>query len=235
MKSIFQNRWSELFPNLPDAVTIFDLDRIERFHLFLVRENEKGGFFSKNDTSVILDRHLIECALFAFKLSTLGYVSRETKLADVGTGPGLPGFLFSCLLNSPSLTLIDSQRRKLSLLEGSELADGIEFVYSRVEDCPLHFSVVTCRAMVPYPWSLEVVTPILKIGSLFCPFLGNPLNLDSKERQKANSLGFELKEILPLPELEFLGKRHIRVLEKKHKEEKGFPRPWKTILKEMQS
>lgn len=218
----------------------FQWDRIDRYLGFLKRENEKGGFFSKQDATVILERHLLDCLVYVWRLKEEGFVSRETDLVDVGTGPGLPGFLFTCLKETPkSVTLLDSQRRKLGLLEEEvslrELSDvngKIHFMYERAEDVKKKFDVVTSRAVVPYPYLAEVVTNLVKKKGILCPFLGQ-IRFDEKIEERVLSYsGFKIKKQMELSELSFLGKRHIKILQKDSEPKPGYPRPWKEIVKE---
>ncbi len=231
----------KLVPSIARSLEdIFNWERIERFYDFLKKENERGGFFSKQDTEVILERHILDCLVFVWKLKQEKIVSRETKIVDVGTGPGLPGFLFLCLKELPkSVTLLDSQRRKLSLLESevtkgnlSDVKNNIKFMYSRAEDVKEKFDVITSRAVVPYPFLAEVVTNLINRGGLLCPYLGQ---LKFEERTEGNVLsnnGLEFKKQIELLELSFLGKRHIKILQKSSQPKSGYPRPWKEIVKE---
>ncbi len=217
----------------------FDWNRIGRYQDFLIRQNERGGFFSKNDAAVIFERHILDCLLFVWKLKEEGLVSRETKVADVGTGPGLPGFIFLCLKQLPSVILIDSQRRKLFLLEEevmhgnlSEVKDRITFSYERAEDMKAKFDVVTSRAVVPYPFMIEVASNLVKRGGVLCPYLGQLRFDDSVEKRVLQYSGFHIKKEIELSELDFLGKRHIKILQKDSDTKPGYPRLWKDIVKE---
>jgi len=228
-------------PNLEESLqNEFHWNYIESYFEFLQRENERGGFFSKQDTLVIVERHILDCLIFVWKLKVEGLVSRETNLVDVGTGPGLPGFFFACLKEPPKkITLLDSQRRKLSLLEEeitrgvlSDLKDRISFMYNRAEDIRIKFDLVTSRAVIPYPYLAEVVTNLVKKKGLLCPFLGQ-LRFDEKiEAKVLRYSGFQLKKQIELSELSFLGKRHIKILQKESEPLPGYPRPWKEIVKE---
>lgn len=220
----------------------FDLKSLENYLSFLENQNERGGFFSKKDSEQIVERHLLESAYFVLTLKNKGLVSRETRVADVGTGPGLPGFLFACLNEPVRVTLVDSQKRKLAILEEclqeilpEKISKNVAFSYERAEDTKLHFDLVTSRAMVPYPWSVEVVSRMVHVGGYYCPFHGTALPPEDKEKEILKRTGFKLQEIVELDDLDFLGKRHIRVLKKLRLADKGTPRSWKDIQKEIQA
>ena len=227
-------------PQLFDALKgEFDWELIDKFLTFLETENERGGFFSKNDTKIIYERHILDCLVFVWKLKSEGFVSRETNLADIGTGPGLPGFLFSCLVSPPKITLIDSQRRKLALLETevhkgtlSQVKDRIKFMYERAEDIKQKFDLITSRAVVPYPFIAEVTSTLVKKKGLLCPFLGQSVFDKDIERKVLTYSGFKIEKEIEVTELSFLGKRHIKILQKESDPKPGYPRPWKEIVKE---
>ncbi|MCC5813529.1 MAG: class I SAM-dependent methyltransferase [Leptospira sp.] len=243
------------FPNsYNEIIELFDISLVGMFHDFLQDKNEIGGFFSKKDSETIFERHMIENLFYVYSLHKRGLVSRETKVLDVGTGPGLPGFFFVCLKDAPSVTLLDSARRKLSLTEdwwnGFELEverDNIkvnekdkvhlpkklQFVYVRVEECEGEFDLATMRATVPYPFSIEVICRIVKKGGIFCPFLGKELEWKSKESEILSNCGFIMEDDIVLEELSFLGERKFKVLKKKASPKHGIPRDWKHISKDI--
>ncbi|MCK6379947.1 MAG: class I SAM-dependent methyltransferase [Leptospiraceae bacterium] len=230
-------RLSELFPEEKNEIeTKFDFNKILKFYEFLQKENLRGGFFSKKDTENILERHLIESIYHVYRIVKEVSVSRETKLADVGTGPGLPGFLFYCLLEFPKVTLIDSQRRKLSLLEKfakEEKFSEIQFIYSRAEEkvCK-KFDIIVTRSVVSYPWSAEVCINLLNENGYFIPFLGKFIQKKEDEIYLEN-LGLNFKKVVRLSALGFLGERHLIFLKKTAKIKQGYPRSWKSIKEEM--
>lgn len=235
-----QNRIKNLIPEVYEMLEKqIQWDLLLNYYNFLVRDNERGGFFSKNDSERILERHILDSLLYTWKLRENGFVSRETLLADIGTGPGLPGFLFLVWNDAPIVYLIDSQLRKLQLLEtevrsGSleSVSDRIEFLFSRAEEIEAEFDVVCTRAMVPYPYIAEVATLLVKRKGYLCPFLAQSYENPVKEELVLRNNGFVLQKEISIPELEFVGKRHIKILQKTSNPKPGYPREWKEIVKE---
>lgn len=223
-----------------DIVELFDFNLIEVYNQFLIDKNLEGGFFSKKDSDLILTRHIVESIYFVYSLVGNEFVSRETKLLDVGTGPGLPGFLFLCLKECPRVFLMDSAKRKLGLLEEwwktakkDFPAKNLQFKYERGEESKGKYDIVVMRASVPYPFSVEVVTNLVTTGGLFCPFLAREQDWKKKEEEILSNSGFILEGILELEELSFLGARQIKVLKKLCPPKHGFPRDWKILSKEI--
>ncbi|MBI3394598.1 MAG: class I SAM-dependent methyltransferase [Spirochaetia bacterium] len=216
----------------------FDWDALTGFREFLGRENERGGFFSKADAERIPDRHVYECAVIAYYVSGKVEVSRETRVADVGSGPGLPGFVFACLKSAPHVTLIDSSRRRLSLLEEwmpQEFRDRVEFSYARAEELKgSPHDIVTVRALIPHPFFLELITRIVRLkGWVVRATTGDTAREYPDQEKYLNQLGFVPRETVRLPELDFLGNRSIQYFQKIRTPAPGFPRAWNRIQSDM--
>lgn len=231
----------EKFPEIYDLIIeCFDILLIEKFIDFLKNKNEQGGFFSKKDSEYIIERHILEAMYFVYVLLGNEFVSRETKIVDVGSGPGLPGFLFVCLKDSPKTTLLDSEKRKLNLTEEwwnsikKNFPDKIcNFSYNRAEEWKHHFDVAVMRASIPYPFSIEVVSRLVLKDGYFFPFLAKKQNWETMEERILSDSGFIMEGTIELEELSFLGERHIKVLKKYSQAKHGIPRDWKYISKEI--
>lgn len=239
MNETIQNRIIELFPKEKNAIlNLFDMDKIDKFYNFLLTYKDIGGFFSKSNEDLIIDRHLIESIYHIYKIHGVLNVSRETEIADVGTGPGLPGFLFACLKETPKLVaLIDSQKKKLQLLEEyipNHYTDlKVKFYYQRVEEIKGSYDIVVSRSSVPYPWTTEIVFNLVKKNGFFVPFLAKKnydLALESKIIKES---GMSISSEIELKELNFLGERHIKFLKKINKPKHSVPRKWKIIKGEI--
>ncbi len=78
-----------------------------------------------------------------------------------------------------------------------------------------------------------MICRLLKQNSCFIPFLGRR-NYDLKfEQMFLENLGLKIEKDFDIPELEFLGNRHMKVLKKIAESKKGFPRKWEAISKEI--
>lgn len=236
LEQVVRNLFSD---GAEDILDFFDMDLVSEYQEFLIEKNIEGGFFSKKDSENILERHLVESLYSIYCLVGNELVSRETSVLDVGTGPGLPGFLFLCLKESPRVTLMDGSRRKLGLLEAWWKArpktphKNLQFRYERAEETKAKYDLVTMRASVPYPFSVEVVANLVKLDGKFCPFLAREMDWAETEIEILSACGFILEGVLPLEELSFVGERQIKVLKKVTPVKHGFPRDWKILSKEI--
>lgn len=229
-----------LFPEERNKIEeMFNWDKVEWYYNFLIINNEKGGFFSKRDSTLILNRHLSESLYHIYFIKKLISVSHETEICDVGSGPGLPGFLFYCLKDVPTISLLDSQARRLKILEfeliSSEFfTNKIHFIYKRAEENKNKYNLVVSRSFVPYPFSVEVCTNLVKNAGYYIPFIGGSDAHTDIELSILEKNGLMLKDTLELKKLSFLGKRHIKILKKTGSPLRGYPRPWKILIKEIQ-
>lgn len=221
-----------------EIYNFFNWNEIQKFYEFLKEKNEIGGFFSKNDSLNIWERHVIESVYHVYKITKVLSVSRETEILDVGTGPGLPGYIFCCLKETPKVTLLDSQKRKLKHLEEflKERKDfKVKVEYERIEKYKKQYHLVVMRSVIPYPWNLEMVCHTVKMHGYFVPFLGKDFEDKNLEKEKLEKYGFHLEETLQLEKLKFLGMRHIKFLKKKRNVDHSLQRDWSKIQQEIKN
>ncbi|WP_246028150.1 RsmG family class I SAM-dependent methyltransferase [Leptospira fletcheri] len=220
-----------------EILDLFDWDLVARFIAFLEEKNEIGGFFSKRDADEILDRHVLESVYHIYAIrKELGSLNKM-KVGDAGTGPGLPGFFFRCLIQKerPVLVLLDSQRRKLALTENflkEQNIDGVECVFARAEEGKSDWDLAVSRGFIPFPWSAEVLSKWVKKSGTYVPFLGKDEFDKNLIKRILEPTGFQLTKTIELPSLRFLGMRHIKFLKKVESTRQGIPRAWKILVKE---
>ncbi|MBX7059205.1 MAG: class I SAM-dependent methyltransferase [Leptospirales bacterium] len=217
--------------------TALDWKALALYYQFLEENNERGGFFSRNDSTRILDRHLFECAVSAFhaldRCPQYGIVvSRETRVLDAGAGPGLPGMAFAAHRLRPAVTLVDSSRRRLSLLEDwlqtTDTFSNVRTCYARVEELKGTFDLALVRALLPFPASLELLCRVVRIGGAAIVFHGLAPT-DPRRHAYLKKLGFVSCETIVLPELQSLGQRNLGIYLKEAPASRGYPRTWRQI------
>lgn len=227
------------------ALDDFDGGCLEWYYSFLCQENTVGGFFSAGDAHRILERHFFEALVFAreslrcFAGITGHNVSRETRILDAGTGPGLPGFLFHAHQSRPDVTLLDSSRRRLGLLEAhlkkSERSMQFpRFCYERLEEHNGIYDLIIMRALIPFPACMELICQLQNPGGMVSLSLGVPPLETPAMREYLAALGYVSRETIQPPDLEFLGKRSFKILLKASAPRKPYPRNWKRIKESIQ-
>ncbi|OZB60013.1 MAG: 16S rRNA (guanine(527)-N(7))-methyltransferase RsmG [Lysobacterales bacterium 14-68-21] len=123
---------------LPDNAEGRLLDYLD----LLVRWNATYNLTAVRDPAEMVTRHLLD------SLAILPFVSGAT-LADLGTGPGLPGIVLAIAAPGRAITLVDSNGKKVRFLREairSLKLEGVQAVQSRVEDVQGQFDCITARA-----------------------------------------------------------------------------------------
>ena len=111
--------------------------------------------------------------------------------------------------------------------------DSLFFLYARMEDVKKKYDIVVMRSTIPYPWSIEMCSGIVKNGGTFIPFLGKKNVHIEIENDIMDKFGFQLEREIQLPSLHFLGERSVKFLKKIEFRKDSFPRQWSVIQKEI--
>lgn len=184
---------------------------------------------SQSDLEEIAILHVLDSATGLLALRGPG------RLADIGSGAGLPGLPLAIADPSIGALLLEPKRKHCQFLER---ALGILRLEGRVCVLPLRaeeagrdealresFDLATARAVAPLPVVLEYALPLLKIGGRFVAYKG----LRWKEEKEAGEtaaevLGGRLKEVMEF-ELPAVGrKRALVVFEKEWPTPPCYPR-----------
>jgi 16S rRNA (guanine527-N7)-methyltransferase len=118
------------------------VERLLDYQELLARWNATYNLTAVRDPAEMITRHLLD------SLAILPYVQGET-LADLGTGPGLPGIPLAIAAPGRQILLVDSNGKKVRFLREairSLKLEGVRAVQSRVEELEGQFDCVTARA-----------------------------------------------------------------------------------------
>ena len=121
----------------PDAVP-----RLLDYLALLERWNAAYNLTAIRDPAEMVTRHLLD------SLAILPYVHGDS-LADLGTGPGLPGIPLAIAAPGRQVLLVDSNGKKVRFLREAIRAlklEGVRAVHSRVEAVEGRFDCITARA-----------------------------------------------------------------------------------------
>ena len=124
--------------NLPSAA----VPRLLAYQALLERWNTAYNLTAVRDPAGMITRHLLD------SLAILPYV-RGDHLADLGTGPGLPGVVLAIAAPGREIVLVDSNGKKVRFLREAIRAlklEGVRVEQARVEDVEGQFDCVTTRA-----------------------------------------------------------------------------------------
>src|SRR5215213_4725922 len=171
------------------------------------------------------DRILLDHVLDSLSCYLHGPLFRARRLADVGSGGGLPGIPIKVLRPELATTLVESIGKKVRFLQhavdGLDLK-GVEVANTRVEDLGrtrAHrgaYDVVTCRAVASLSVVAEYCVPLLETGGCAIAMKGRLEPEEHAEGEGAvDALGAKLTTtgVSTLPEVGEKD-RHLVILQK---------------------
>ncbi len=165
----------------------------------LAKDSETFGLLGPRELPRIWGRHVINSAL----LSEL--VPAGSKVADIGSGAGLPGIPMAIAQPDAHFTLIEPMERRSGWLQqviedlGIRNADVIRARAEEVERTD--FDIATARAVAALDKLLKLLTPLIRgsEGKTVLAMKGSRAPeeiLDAKKRLEV--LGFDAPEIITL-------------------------------------
>ncbi|TDN44352.1 16S rRNA m(7)G-527 methyltransferase [Curtobacterium flaccumfaciens] len=147
------------------AATLFG-DRIDVARSFtneLARRGEELGLIGPLEPPRLWTRHILNSAVLAPLLEARG------RVADVGSGAGLPGLVLAIARPDVHLTLIEPMERRVDWLttEAERLGlDNVDVVRARAEDVADDIVVdqVTARAVSALSKLIPLTAPLVRSG-----------------------------------------------------------------------
>jgi 16S rRNA (guanine527-N7)-methyltransferase len=191
---------AELGLTLPsEAVT-----RLLAYQILLQRWNTAYNLTAVRDPAEMVTRHLLD------SLAILPYVQGKS-LADLGTGPGLPGIVLAIAAPGRDILLVDSNGKKVRFLREairSLKLEGVRAEQSRVEDVQGQFDCITARAFASladmFGWGGHLLAP----EGIWLAMKGK----QSEEEVAGIPPGFVLRQTHELNVPGLPAKRHVLVL-----------------------
>lgn len=134
-----------------------------RYLALLDRWNRAYNLTAVRDPREMVSRHLLD------SLAMLPWVEGVARLADLGTGPGLPGIPLAIARPAMDVALVESNGKKARFLRQAvrELALGNAAVHeSRIEafDATGRFDAITARALASLPLIVQLGGHLLAPG-----------------------------------------------------------------------
>ena len=142
--------------------------KLKDLEALLVKWNKNVNLVSEQDESAIWDRHILD------SLQLIPFFHEVNKLADMGSGVGLPSVPLAIACPDIDVFAIEPKQKKASLMH--ELIREIRIpnlhvLTERVEKVFLsHMDVVCCRAFGEFTRDARLAYKMLKPGGLFMTF-----------------------------------------------------------------
>ncbi|MBI8999817.1 16S rRNA (guanine(527)-N(7))-methyltransferase RsmG [Corynebacterium sp. CCM 9185] len=152
-------------PSVAGEIFGANLDRAVAYHRSLATDGAVRGFIGPREMPRLWDRHILNCAVLGDVIPR----NEGLRVADIGSGAGLPGIPLALARPDLDITLIEPLLKRSTYL--SEIVDDLRLdnvtvVRGRAEEKAVRervgqFRVVTSRAVAPLGklagWSLPLV------------------------------------------------------------------------------
>lgn len=177
------------------AVEIFGagIEKARAYAAALVRDGDELGLLGPRELPKLWTRHILNSAVVA------ELVSPGKKVADVGSGAGLPGIPMAIAQPQAQFVLIEPMERRSTWLQQqvNELGlDNVRVLRARAEEVGEVFDMVTARAVSALPKLLKITVPLTRDGGQIIALKGSKaadeIEESKKLQKKLKIAGFEI-------------------------------------------
>ncbi|EFK55332.1 16S rRNA (guanine(527)-N(7))-methyltransferase RsmG [Corynebacterium genitalium ATCC 33030] len=182
---------------MPDVAAEIFGDRLplaQAYHDSLATTAAQRGFIGPKEVPRLWDRHIFNCAV-------IGEAFKEgQRIADIGSGAGLPGIPLAIARPDLDITLIEPLLKRSTYLGEvvEELGlDNVTVIRGRAEEQKkMLFDAVTSRAVAPLgklaSWSLPLVRPGGAMVAMKGASVSEELERDAKQIAKAGGVDADI-------------------------------------------
>ncbi len=148
-------------------------DLFRTFYDLLLAYNEKFNLTAVTEEREVFHKHFLD------SLAGEGFIKRNARCAEVGSGAGFPSVPLKIVREDISLTLIESKGKKCGFLRDAVRELGlkdVEILNARAEDVARDgkyretFDVCFARAVAGMNTLAEYCMPLVKIGGIFLAY-----------------------------------------------------------------
>ena len=145
------------------ATTIFGagIDKARAYAAALIKDGDELGLLGPREMPKLWTRHILNSAVVA------ELVEPGKKVADIGSGAGLPGIPMAIAQPEATFTLIEPMERRSNWLIEQVEALGltnVRVLRARAEEVGEAFDIVTARAVSALPKLLRMTVPLTRHG-----------------------------------------------------------------------
>lgn len=168
----------------------------QRYVEHLATSGIERGLIGPREVPRLWERHVLNCAVVQ------ELIEQDAKVADVGSGAGLPGLCLAIARPDLSLTLIEPlERRVIWLTEVVEDLglENVDIMRSRAEQAvgDVEAEYITARAVSALVGLLDITLPILRGTGQLLALKGRTAAEEiTKAKKKLNKYGARETEIL---------------------------------------
>ena len=179
------------------------------------------------DPRKVLEDHLAD-SLVALELEAVGSAQR---VADLGSGAGVPGLPLAIALPAADVALVEAATRKCEFLERAVARCRVanaRVVHARAETWPEGIAscdLVTARALAPLEVVVEYAAPLLVVGGTLVAWRGRrDPEAEGVAALAAAEVGMRPTEIVFVKPFAGAQSRHLHLMSKVMETPSGFPR-----------
>ena len=143
-----------------NSVSRETLQKLNKYHEFLIENNKKMSLISKNTEKIAVKRHYEDCA------QLIKYIDKtDQTILDVGTGAGLPGIILEIIKKDHDMSfsthLVEKSPKKGKFLEKANSFLDLDL---KIHNCDVNsmnkkeFTTLISRAFKPMRTFLEIIS-----------------------------------------------------------------------------
>ena len=160
-------------------------DQIQAYADLLAGPGIERGLIGPKEGDRIWQRHIANC----IPITTL--IPNGVRVADIGSGAGLPGIVIALARPDLKLTLIEPLSRRVDFLNEviKELGLSIEVIRARSELVKKQFEIVTARAVAPLERLISISWHMIPRGGSLLAIKGESAQeeLDKSKLKKGST------------------------------------------------
>jgi 16S rRNA (guanine527-N7)-methyltransferase len=184
----------EAEPASAEAVFGSQIELARKYARMLAENSDELGLLGPRELDKLWSRHILNSAVVAQLLEP------GDRVADVGSGAGLPGIPMAIAKPDASFVLIEPMERRSSWLQqvATDLGlENVEVIRARAEELEFaDFDVVTARAVAALDKLLKICVPLLKPGGSVIALKGSKaaeeIEAAKKTQKKLKIASFEI-------------------------------------------
>ena len=179
------------------AATIFGsgIEMARKYAELLIRDGDMLGLIGPRELPKLWTRHILNSAVVA------DLIESGQKVADIGSGAGLPGIPMAIVRPDAQFVLIEPMERRANWLAEVAIPEigltNVQVLRGRAEEAPLsNYDVATARAVSALPKLLRMMVPLVVPGGQILALKGSKAAEEIEESKplvkKLKLSGFEV-------------------------------------------
>ncbi|MGM9998098.1 MAG: 16S rRNA (guanine(527)-N(7))-methyltransferase RsmG [Candidatus Bruticola sp.] len=204
-----------------------DIDRLARFAQNLFEHGSERGLTALTSPEDIVRELIVD------SLGAMSYIGSGQRIADIGSGAGVPGIPLAIVRPESFFIMVESQNRKSAWIEEQILDLGIQAkahaLPMRIEDVAHSdnwrgkLDFVAAKALSSLPSLIELAVPLLKVNGCLLAYKGVKFQEEIDQSDNAlNKLHAKVEDVFSY---KLYGReRYICVIKKLKPTPKSYPR-----------